>query len=51
MLSILLPKLIYVSYDFYSMGYAVTQLVEALRHKPESHGFVFRWGHWGSLLT
>ena len=25
-------------------GYAVTQLVEALRYKPEGRGFDFRWG-------
>jgi hypothetical protein len=51
MLSILLTKRIYVSYDFYSMECALTQLVEALRHKPESHGFVSLWGHWDSLWT
>jgi hypothetical protein len=29
-----------------SAGYAVAQLVEALRYKPEGRGFDFRWGHW-----
>jgi hypothetical protein len=27
------------------MGYAVAQLVEALRYKPEGSGFDSRWGH------
>jgi hypothetical protein len=27
------------------MGYAVAQLVEALRYKSEGHGFVSRWCH------
>jgi len=27
------------------------QLVEALRYKPESCGFVSRWGHWDFSLT
>jgi hypothetical protein len=26
--------------------YAVAQLVEALRYKPEGRGFDSRWGHW-----
>jgi hypothetical protein len=26
------------------MSYAVAQLVEALRYKPEGRGFDFRWG-------
>jgi hypothetical protein len=32
-------------------GYAVAQLVEALRHKPEGHGFDFRWSHWNFSVT
>jgi hypothetical protein len=32
-------------------GHAVAQLVEALRHKPEGHGFDSRWCHWNFLLT
>jgi hypothetical protein len=31
--------------------HAVTQLVEALRYKPESRGFDSRWCHWNFLLT
>ena len=30
---------------------AVTQLVEALRYKPEGHGFDSRWCHWNLSLT
>jgi len=33
------------------MGYAVEQLVEALRHKPKGRGFDSRWNHWNFLLT
>ena len=29
-----------------SGGYAVAQLVEALRYKPEGRGFDSRWCHW-----
>ena len=29
----------------------VARLVEALRYKPESHGFESRWCHWNFLLT
>ena len=32
-------------------GYAVVQLVEALRHKPEGRGFDSRWCHWNFSLT
>jgi hypothetical protein len=28
------------------MGYAVAELVEALRYKPEGHGFDSQWSHW-----
>jgi hypothetical protein len=28
------------------VGYAVMQLVEALRYKPEGRGFDSRWQHW-----
>jgi hypothetical protein len=28
------------------VGYAVAQLVEALRYKPEGRGFNSRWSHW-----
>jgi len=32
-------------YVYTSQGYAVVQLVEGLRYKPESHGFHSRWCH------
>ena len=32
-------------------GHAVAQLVEALRYKPEGHGFNSRWCHWNFILT
>jgi hypothetical protein len=32
-------------------GYAVAQLVEALRYKPEGRGFDSRWCHWNFSLT
>ena len=32
------------------LWYAVAQLVEALRYKPEVRGFVYRWGHWDFSL-
>ena len=33
------------------MGYAVAQLVEALRYKPEGSGLDSRWCHWSFSLT
>jgi hypothetical protein len=33
------------------MGHTVTQLVEALRYKPEGRGFDSRCRHWISSLT
>ena len=33
------------------MGYAVAQLVEALRYRSEGRGFDSRWGRWGFSLT
>jgi len=33
------------------MGYAVVQLVEALRYKREGHGFDSQWCHWNFSLT
>jgi hypothetical protein len=33
------------------MRYAVAQLVEALRYKPEGRGFDSRWGHWNFSAT
>jgi hypothetical protein len=32
-------------------GYVVAQLVEALRYKPEGHGFNSRWRHRNFSLT
>ena len=32
-------------------GYAVVQLVEALRYKPEGRGFYSRWCHWNFSIT
>jgi hypothetical protein len=33
------------------LGYAVAQLVEALRYKPEGRGFNSRWSHWNFSVT
>jgi len=33
------------------VGYAVAQLVEALRHKLEGRVFDSRWCHWNFTLT
>jgi len=38
-------------YVAYSSKYAVVQLLEALRYKPEGRGFDSRWCHWNFLLT
>ena len=35
----------------YVWGYEVTQLVEALRYKPEGRGFDSRWGHRNCSVT
>jgi hypothetical protein len=35
----------------FSLGYAVAQLVEALRYKPEGREFDSRWFHWNFALT
>ena len=32
-------------------GYAVAQLVEVLRHRPEGSGFDYGWCHWNFSLT
>jgi hypothetical protein len=32
------------------LGYAVAQIVEALRYKPKGQGFDLRWGHWDFSL-
>ena len=33
------------------LRHAVTQLVKALRYKPEGSGFDFQWCHWDFSLT
>jgi hypothetical protein len=33
------------------VGYAVGQLVEALRYNPEGRGFDSRWSHWKFSVT
>jgi len=33
------------------VGYAIAQLVEELRYKPEGRGFDSRWCNWNFLLT
>jgi hypothetical protein len=35
----------------YCRGYKVAQLVEAVRHEPESRGFDSRLSHWEFLLN
>ena len=37
--------------DTQKLGYAVAQLVEALRYKLEGRGFDSRWCHWNFSLT
>jgi hypothetical protein len=32
-------------------GYAVAQLVKALRYKPEGRGFDSRWSNWNFSVT
>ena len=32
-------------------GHSVLQFVEALRYKPDGHGFDSRWCHWNFSLT
>jgi hypothetical protein len=33
------------------LGYAVAQLVESLRYKPEDRGFDSQWSHWNFSVT
>jgi hypothetical protein len=40
------PKFITSCINVFNVGYAVTQLVGALRYRPEGFGFNSRWGHW-----
>ena len=37
--------------EYYVLGYAVAQLVEALRYKSEGRGFDSRWGHCNFSFT
>jgi hypothetical protein len=46
----------YVTYSifreaYFSMEYAVAQLVKALRYKPTGRGFDSQWCNWNFLLT
>ena len=41
----------YMYVYIYTRGYAVAQLVEALRYKLEGRGFDSRWCHWDFPLT
>ena len=43
--------IIFTIYTITIKGYAVAQLVEALRYKPEGRGFDSRWNHWNFSLT
>jgi hypothetical protein len=43
--------MIYFMVLFLTRGYAVVQLVEVLRYKPEGRGFDSRWCRWNFLLT
>jgi hypothetical protein len=43
--------IIFITYQLTIRGYAVAQLVEALRYKPECRGFDSRWCHWNFPLT
>jgi hypothetical protein len=37
--------------SYIDLGYAVAQLVEALRYNPEDRGFDSRWSHWNFSVT
>jgi hypothetical protein len=41
----------FASAHFFQYWHAVTQLVEALRYKPEGCWFDSRWSHWNLLVT
>jgi hypothetical protein len=40
-----------LSYSNYTTGYAVAQLVEALRYEPKGRRFDSRWSHWNFSVT
>ena len=41
----------FLSLQMWVWGYAVAQLVEALRYKPEVRRFDSRWSHWNFSVT
>ena len=41
----------YVNRAVNLMGHPVAQMVEALRYRPEGHGFAPRWCDWNFSLT
>jgi hypothetical protein len=44
-------RIFVIQFSCYYFGYAVAQLVEALRYKPECREVDFRWGRWDFSLT
>jgi hypothetical protein len=42
---------IFICILIFNMRYALVQLVEALRYKPEGRGLDSRWCHWNLPLT
>jgi hypothetical protein len=40
-----------IQFTVTSRGYAVAQLVGALRYKPENRRFDSRWSHWNFSVT
>jgi hypothetical protein len=48
---VVLEKLTVTQLYFYVMGHAVAQLIEALRFKPERHGFCSRWRHYSRTMV
>jgi hypothetical protein len=48
---ILVNKVVLIADILLLMGYAVVQLVEVLRYKPEGRGFNSQWCHWNFSLT
>ena len=42
---------LFIYHSYYNVGYAVAQLVGALRYKPEGHGFDSQWCHQNISLT
>jgi hypothetical protein len=44
-------QITYYAFVSFLTFYAVAQLVEALRYKPEGRGFDSGWCHWNFSLT